>query len=327
MDKMMVGSILASLKALWASEASMEAAFKSLKRGPELDRTKYGYALVEWAILRGVPEGWTMNAHDTWELIAELALHPECDFNLFSQVVPNLHTPSVDIKLGLLQEAHGRYTEAAAKTFGDDVNPFMVKRPKIKVSSATHKPEDVMLYNEITAFQRTQTVLTAKVGSFLSHRVTPYGKTPAIQDTHNLCQLPPLGDLFLGNFSFEGYPLEALYVSWEPTVPLPYLMNLDDDGTYRLPLEPEPGNVFRSESGGDILKQVLTSRFWMAMAYQSWAALPANPRPVFFCLPRMHSWMLLGSQEVLTAVYADLHPYGFTASSGSRLPIPTATQE
>ena len=280
----------------WRSEEAMTAVFNACKRGPTFDRTAHGRAIVQ----KLFEDAWSA-AHDGNPPVPVLmdrclilaALHPlvEGDFNLFTQVAPNLVDFHLDVKReGLSTELKTLAEEFSTRT--DVPNPFTEKRPKVKVTAATHPPETVRRYAYAVALIKAESILRGADFPNLSHRVTPFGKTPAFSDGANFCQLPAAGDSYCAPKGTS----QMAFVSWgaagEQTLPVETL----DDGTMVFPCLPEGFRAFRSESGGSMLQQALISR---RAAFVLWGMWAKNPTQGVVIFPRVNSVQVIGPEDFL----------------------------
>ena len=286
----------------WRSEEAMTAVFAACKRGPTFDRTTHGRAVVQHLF----QEAWA-EAHegkppvsvlmDRYAVLAELHPLVKGDFNLFTQVAPNLIDCQFEIKRDeLTAQITALQAEFASRT--DVPNPFVEKRPKVKVTAATHPPETVRRYAYTVAMIKADSILKDPDFPNLSHRITPFGKTPAFSDTANFCQLPAVGDKFyyptlLG--MREGV-IHMSFITWAAAHEEALPREILDDGTVRFPELPECCRAFKSESGGSMLTQAMTARRGAFTLWGIWAAQKAGPLPGVVILPRVNSVQVIGPE-------------------------------
>ena len=292
----------------WRSEEAMTAVFAACKRGPTFDRTAHGRAVVQHLF----QEAWA-EAHegkppvsvlmDRYAVLAELHPRVQGDFNLYTQVAPNLVDCQFEIKREELK-AMVTALQAEFSSRTDVPNPFVEKRPKVKVTAATHPPETVRRYAYTVSMIKADGILTEPDFPNLSHRITPFGKTPAFSDTANFCQLPAVGDKFyyptlLG--MREGV-IHMAFVTWgaahEEALPREIL----DDGTVIFPELPECCRAFKSESGGSMLTQAMTARRGAFTFWGIWAAMKAGPLPGVMVIPRVNSVQVIGPDSFVSLV-------------------------
>ena len=260
---------------VWKSEEAMDAVFQRLHRGPKFDRTSHGRAIVQhlfegaWELAhRGAAPKPVLQ--DRLKVLSELIPLVNEDFNLFTQIAPNL----VDCYFEVDREALGtEYAKLKAEFEIQDgmPNPFLEKRPKIKVSAATHSPEQVRKYAYTISFLRAYDILTRADFPNLSHRITPHGRTPAFSDTANFCQLPAAGDPYFHASSLWGSgSLHRGFGAWgaQPDDYLPMITL--EDGTIEVPSLPVGVHQFKSESGGSMLQQVLVARQTAFTTWKLW---------------------------------------------------------
>ena len=197
--------LYARLLLAWKSEESLAAVFSTCGRGPNFDRTAHGRAVVQKLFADSWVEAYGPGAPvpvlaDRMAVIA--ALHPlvQGDFNLFTQVAANLSDIFLQVDTQELQKENARLQEVFAAR-NDVPNPFSGTKPKIKVSAATYPPDVVKDYIHAQGFIKALSILTQADFPNLSHRVTPFGRTSALADSSNFCQLPSAGDAY-----YKAYP-------------------------------------------------------------------------------------------------------------------------
>ena len=290
----------------WQSEEALTAAFVACKRGPTFDRTAHGRAVVQqlfqdaWVEAHGGSAPVAVGADQRMVLAA---LHPlvKGDFNLYTQVAPNLVDCYFDVKTeDLLRTITTLETEFASRT--DTPNPFVEKRPKVKVTAATHPAETVRRYAYAVSMAKVASILPQADFPNLSHRVTPFGRTPAFSDSGNFCQLPVPGDRFYIPSPLWHSNLQMAFVSWGSAHENALPHQLLDDGTVLFPELPECCRAFKSESGGSMLQQAMTARRGAFHLWGIWAENLATEPCVI--LPRVNSVQIVGTPELLALVEA-----------------------
>ena len=299
MHKACAESLYERLLLAWKSEQTLDAVFQTCRRGPTFDRTAHGKAIVlklfqdAWDQFPGAPKPVLF---DRMRVLAELLPLVRGDFNLYTQVAANLGDVYLQTRPALLQE-HRKGLESAYATMKDAPNPFAPAKGKVKVTAATHPPEVVAAYQHATSFIRAQKFLTDTDFPNISHRITPFGKTPSFSDTDNFCQLPAIGDLYYQPDPKWGVDLtQAFFYMPAPTALAEDSM---EDGSIRIPALPDTYNIFKSESGGFMLSQALNVRAFAFRAWESWAAHGA---PVAWAvIPRVNSIQVIGPRFVIEA--------------------------
>ena len=286
----------------WKSEEAMDAVFQTLHRGPKFDRTSHGRAIVQHLFALAWNTAWGEAAPkpvlaDRVKVLAELVPVVNGDFNLFTQIAPNLVDCFMQVDLTALTEEY-RKLEADFKSRADLPNPFLEKRPKIKVTAATHSPEQVRHYAYTVSLLRAYNILTSIDFGNLSHRITPFGRTPAFSDSSNLCQLPAVGDAFVSPSTMWGAGgLKSGFASWgaqpDDYLPLVYL----EDGTVEVPTLPIGYHLFKSESGGSMLHAALIARQTAFTGWKLW--LKAGAPQDIAIIPRVNSVQVIGPASFL----------------------------
>ena len=286
----------------WASEEALAQVFELCHRGPTFDRTVHGKLVV----LRLFNESWR-HAHDGNAPVDVLADRVETlrallplvkgNFNLFTQVSMNL----LDFYLEINQDALAKTYNAVALEFAnrnDVPNPFSGQKSKVKVSSATHPAETVKRYAYATSLIKAKNLLTTFNQGAVSFRITPNGRTPAITDSEGFCNLPAAGDVYYHPHPHWGLGLQMGFLSWGPG----YEATPSDvlpDGTIVFPALPEDWRSYKSESGGNMLQQVMTSR---ATAFQVWEAWARTQDRSIAIIPRVNSVQIFGTKEFLEQI-------------------------
>lgn len=300
--------LLPLLISAWRSEEAMTEVFKACKRGPTFDRTTHGRAVVQ----KLFEDAWSA-AHDGKPPVSVLvdryavlaALYPlvQGDFNLFTQVAPNL----VDCQFEVKREDMATALKTLAAEFSsrtDVSNPFVEKRPKVKVTAATHPPETVRRYAYAVSLIKAESILRDADFPNLSHRITPFGKTPAFSDSASFCQLPAVGDKFYypTMLGMREGTIHQGFISWGSAHEQALPQEVLDDGTVVFPELPEGCRAFKSESGGSMLQQAMVARRGAFTLWGIWLASSTGPLPGAMVIPRVNSVQVLGPETFISAV-------------------------
>lgn len=292
----------------WASEEAMEAAFRACKRGPTFDRTTHGRAVVQhlfteaWAAAHGGKPPVPVLV-DRYAVLAALYPLVEGDFNLFTQVAPNLLDVHFTVRAeDLVKTIADLEAEFSSRT--DVPNPFVEKRPKVKVTAATHPAETVRHYAFAVAMIKVASILRGCDFPNMSHRITPFGRTPAFSDSCNFGQLPAVGDRFYHPSLLGGDEglLTQAFTSWGAAHEESLPAKLEDDGALTLLELPAGRQTFRSESGGSMLRQALVARRGAFLLWGEW--LQHGALPGAMVLPRVNSVQIIGPEAFIQAVEA-----------------------
>jgi hypothetical protein len=305
--------MMLSLPGAFESEAGMGIIFTACKRGPVFDRTDHGRAVIQhlfdfaWGIaFDGLPPKPELT--DRLQVLKALLPLMDGNFNLFTQVAMNL----LDVYLQVNQQVLTIKYDEVSKEFlnqRDLPNPFVEKKPKIKVTGATHSPEQVRRYAHAVSLIKVKSILDGLLTGNVSFRITPAGRTPALTDSMGLGNMPAAGDAFYSPDSHWGHgQLRMGFLSWGAgfeATPSEVL----EDGTIRFPTLPTDWQDYKSESGGSMLSQVMTSR---AVAFQVWKAWAQGELTPIAVIPRMNSVQIIAPREFLEARSTPQPPVVFT---------------
>lgn len=282
---------------MFASEATLEAAFKLLYPGLPFDRTDHWAHVFEtllneaWDVKGPVVKG-NPTAMDRLHIIR--ALHPLLDYNLFTQVLLNLQgytgmfylTGDVDKEITRLKD----YWKS--RQWKSD--PFAPKAKMAKRSTIITDEENE--YNKILSTLKALRTITQFTPQ-ISFRVSPKGSTPAFADARNISMIGVGGDKYLRTIP----ALKAFYITWDQAPQMavvtgtkvvedkPHVVFKADDIPYE----------FLSKSGGEIIQEVLFARklMWYVFA----GIDTANETCVM--VPRVNSLLVVTSSDtsLLTA--------------------------
>ncbi len=319
--KAIAGVLYAKVLDAWASEDKLNEVFMACGRGPTMDRTAHGRAIVEHLFKQAWREVWTSSAElghggivpvhtDADVLLVSWALVPlfADDFNLGTQVLCNLSTASIAPKSGALQTD----LQALQDRFnGVEPSPWTAKK-KARLAYAPGPVEDQQLitdYNRALDLLKTKDILESFV--LPSFRVSPMRATPALADSQNLSMLPVAGDAYL---ALGG---DCRFLAWDPTELPVMLAGPDEEGHFTCDSLPAGRQTFVSKSGDTrIMESVLSARFQAWELYKTWASMlssvynnygsgPMNGAVLF--MPRMSSVLVIGP-EALVAELSSQYP-------------------
>lgn len=302
-------TLYTDLLSTWASEDAMTEVFNRCNRGPKFDRTTHGRAIVQ----KLFADAW-ISAHDgaapkpvysdRVKVLAELIPLMNGDFNLLTQVAPNLVDFHFDIdRPGITAVLDRLKAEFASRT--DVPNPFADKKPKGGVTANTHPPEVVKQYAYAVAMAKAASILTEADFPNLSYRISPFGKTPAFSDSANFGQLPAVGDAYYRP-SVLWMPekrIRMLFVTWGAAEGDACPSDILEDGSVTFSDLPEGYRTFRSDSGGTMLQQAMSARKGAGLLWEAWLRLGAPEGVVI--VPRLNSIKIIGPEAFLTALEAD----------------------
>ena len=311
--------LLSLLETIWDSEKSMAEAWAKTSFGSaiELDRTKHGDALVRhlfhlaWrsAYARTHPGASERQAPrpvpmDHLRVAIELLTQSD-DYNLLTQVLPNLVPHQIILDRDGVANELKRY----AAQFPGLLDGAKGKKAKLDPAWDVQKQ---VAFAQATGL--TKTASTFDKFTPPSWRITPFGRTPALNDSGNLSNLPALADPYVAVLPFVnplGEPMRTAYVTW-------------DGGAQSVALRPgvmpnefvagdlEQHGKFISESGGPMLGQALLAR---GLAYDAWAFWSNYCRellqqdkliPSFYALGKLASLRLVGSASFMELLHGDL---------------------
>jgi hypothetical protein len=299
----------ASLLTTWASEEAMTAVFDQCNRGPKFDRTTHGRAVVmklfndAWAAAYDGAAPKPVYS-DRVKVLAELIPLVGKDFNLLTQVAPNLMETHFDVdRQGINAELEKLKKEFASRT--DVPNPFTDKKPKGGVTASTHPPEVVRQYAYAVSVAKAASILTEADFPNMSYRITPFGKTPAFSDSVNFGQLPVVGDAYYRP-SILWMPekeMRMMFVTWGASEGDAVPCEVNNDGSVSFLDLPEGYRTFKSESGGSMLQQSISSRKGGGLLWRAWLRLGAPEGAVI--IPRLNSIKVIGPEAFLKELEAD----------------------
>jgi hypothetical protein len=246
------------VEAMFASEQTLEAAFKLLYPGLPFDRTDHWAHVFEtllneaWDVKGPVVKG-NPTAMDRLHIIR--ALHPLLDYNLFTQVLLNLQGYTGMFYLtGDVQKEIDRLKDYwKSRQWKSD--PFAPKA-KMAKRTATITDEESEYNNILSTLKalRTITQFTPQI----SFRVSPKGSTPAFADSRNISMIGVGGDKYLRTVP----ALKAFYITWEqvPQMAIPAGTRVVDDKPSIVFKADDIPYEFLSKSGGEIIQEVLFAR-------------------------------------------------------------------
>jgi hypothetical protein len=277
--------LAARVNTIFASEASLQAAYEDFFPGLPLDRTMHWDLVLRRELVRcweqrGPEVKGGITLFDENYILNCLAY--QLDYNLFTQVMLNLQPSSwLRYRSG---DAEVTIEQLRSKWEGRSPSPFEAK-PKLVKTAAT---EEEIEYNRDLSTLKALKIVSA-LAFTRSFRVSPKGTTPALTDSENISMLGAGGDQFLT----PPPGLRAFYFTWEST---PYIIERAQ-GENRF--HAESIGVFESKSGGDVLNSALFSRY---IAFISYRSLGAEVHKVL--VPRMNSVLLLtnATDEQMEAV-------------------------
>jgi hypothetical protein len=217
--------------------------------------------------------------YDIQKILREL--YSILDYNLFSQVYLNLQ-PSLFYYA--TKEARIKMAEMQVAWKDQDLDPFSPKAKLIKEASSDVERRYNMDLSTLKALNLIQ-----QLGPIASYRVSPKGRTPAFADTQNFSMLGAGADRYLR--VPQGYSF--CFITWTNPVQMIAATSKPGEFEAREILYP-----FNSQSGGEILNEVLFIRYLLASAYGA-LAVPSGDA-VF--IPRLGSLQVVfktGKQEIL----------------------------
>lgn len=265
-------NLLTLVSQVWVSEESMANWSKS-HAYIELDRTSRAFLLVGKLVDTALVEAG-MNAGSIMpldRLQTVLALAPKLnDFNIITQLLLNLKsgTPEVDGS-----KMHSDLEVAEEKFKNADDSPFA---KKAKFRSGGNEVD----YNATLALIKNYKILSSMQKGINSYRITPIGKTPALADLNNLSNLSIQ--------SLLPYLKGSKLYLFDTSIILNHIkMKETEEGIIAAGLQ----YYIKSESGGDIVKKALASRFL------TWEIL--KEKGVKNIIPRYESLLVTGSSDGL----------------------------
>lgn len=258
------------IKDIFQSEATMEVFFKETFKMLEFTRTDHwrgllGKLLTDVWFEKGPEVRSVQTPYDQEQILDHL--YGLLDYNLYTQVLMNLQK-----YLGFA------YNTAEAKKQLDSLEAFYKDKEKSPfVSRATMvknatRFDDLRYNNDLSALKALRMI--EKFGMANSWRVSPIGSTPAFADSLNVSMIGAGGDKYL--VTIPG--TRVYFISWPAT---PGIIIPQEDGSFKTPgIE----YSFISKSGGEILNEVLFSRWVTSHVYG--AVRTANVKVL---IPRMKS--------------------------------------
>jgi hypothetical protein len=254
------------VEAMFASEQTLEAAFKLLYPGLPFDRTDHWAHVFEtllneaWDVKGPVVKG-NPTAMDRLHIIR--ALHPLLDYNLFTQVLLNLQGYTGMFYLtGDAQKEIDRLKEYwKSRQWKSD--PFAPKARMAKRSATITDEESE--YNKILSTLKALRTITQFTPQ-ISFRVSPKGSTPAFADSRNISMIGVGGDKYLRTSP----ALKAFYITWDVVPQMAAMVGtkLVEDKPHVVFKAEDIPYEFLSKSGGEIIQEVLFARklMWYVFA-------------------------------------------------------------
>jgi hypothetical protein len=275
--------------AMFASEQTLEAAYKLLYPGLPFDRTDHWAHVFETLLneawdVKGPAVKGNPTAMDRLHIIR--ALHPLLDYSLFTQVLLNLqgytgmfYLPGDAQKE--IDRLKGEWTGRGYKT-----DPFAPKARMHKLAA----DEEQRQFNNVLSTLKALRIITQFTPQ-ISFRVSPKGSTPAFADSRNISMIGAGGDKYLRTIP----ALKTFYVTWDsvPQMAAPTGTRVVDG---------KPGVVFSAEgipyefvskSGGEILQDVLFARKLMWYVF---AGIDTT-RETCIMVPRVSSLLVVTSAD------------------------------
>jgi hypothetical protein len=255
---------------MFVSEESLEKAFHRIFSVLPFSRTDHwgavlGRKLTDVWFEKGPEVRSVQTPYDQEQILDHL--YGLLDYNLYTQVLMNLQK-----YLGFA------YNTAEAKKQLDSLEAFYKDKEKSPfVSKATMvknatRFDDLRYNNDLSALKALRMI--EKFGMANSWRVSPTGSTPAFADSLNVSMIGAGGDKYL--VTIPG--TRVYFISWPAT---PGIIIPQEDGSFKTP---GIDYSFISKSGGEILNEVLFSRWVTSHVYG--AVRTANVKVL---IPRMKS--------------------------------------
>jgi hypothetical protein len=232
------------MNTIWHSEEAMIAWFKEVAF-IDLDRTSrarmFVTKLIDQALAECGMNTGSILAQDRKEVAKELALVLQ-DFNLSTQVALNVQDGSLSFDLAKMQE-DAKLIEPSYPSVEESP---MAKKAKYKSGA----DESEKKFNGDLALLKNMKIASEMQKGVSSYRITPLGKTPALADNNNLSNMSPL--------AIQPY-LEGGELYMFDTGQVTRHFGMIEDGAAIT----AKGLKFaiHSESGGDIVKKALASRY------------------------------------------------------------------
>jgi hypothetical protein len=264
------------IKEVFASEDTMKAYFADTFKHLEFSRTDHwrgllGKMLTDVWFEHGPEVRAVPTPHDQEKILERLYFDNLLDYNLFTQVMLNLQR-----YIGFaynVGEAKKQLETMQAFYKDKKVSPFTPKATMIK--NAT-KFDELRYNNDLSSIKALHTI--EKFGLTNSYRVSPMGSTPAFADSLNASMIGAGGDKYL--VTLPG--LRVMFLSWTSS---PIMTEVEPDGSFKAKGIFYP---FYSKSGGEILNEVLFSRW---VAHFMYGVLASAKTKVI--LPRMNSTQIV----------------------------------
>lgn len=227
--------MIESIKSVWESEQSLEAAYNEMLHLSHFDRTKDASKLVSRLMAK------VINPHPTYFDVREWVKHNVPDFNIASQILLNQMPGVVRFKTDQLERKVNEWSVEHKEE-----GPF-AKKAKFMTEADPAAEE----FNAKLAGIRNLKILKEWVG-LNSFRLSPIGATPALADFNNLSSLSING--------LKPYVNDDTRIVLLNHSAIAKRINLrqDEDGSFVADGLEFP--VF-SKSGGDIVTKSLMSRW------------------------------------------------------------------
>jgi hypothetical protein len=269
------------IKDSFATEESLEQLFHTYYPMLEFSRTDHWSGILRKELSRAwFNAGPDIKSEPIGQDVKGVLSHlyKYLDYNLFTQVLLNLQ---VYAGFGYsVPDAKREIEQMEAKYKGKDLTPFAPKAKMLKIACG----ETEIAYNQDLSAIRALRIFE-QFTPMVSFRVSPMGSTPAFADSRNISMLGIGGDRFLRTMP----GLKAYYICWEPGTSGQLTVPEQEPGVFSV-----PGIDYRftSKSGGEILNEVLFSRFIAAMVWGVFDVV----RQYITVLPRMNSVLVIAGQ-------------------------------
>jgi hypothetical protein len=274
------------VNALFESEQTLEAKFKSLYSALPFDRTEHWsgiiYGLLRDAWLEAGPVvKCDPTGMDKLQILRHA--HPLLDYNLFTQALLNLQGyTGMHYMTG---DAQKEIERLKAEWPGEwKLDPFAPKAKMVKQAEAV--TEEQKKYNEAVSTLRALRIITQFTPQ-ISFRVSPKGSTPAFADSRNISMIGQGGDKYLKTIP----SLRSYYVTWDTVPQMASLVPQACGEKPGLTVFEAPGipYPFMSKSGGEILQEVLFARKVM---YEIFGHMDVTNETCIM-IPRMRSILIV----------------------------------
>ncbi len=275
------------VNALFESEQTLEAKFKSLYSQLEFDRTEHWSGIV-YSLLRDawLEAGPIVKCEPTGMDKLQILRHaqPLLDYNLFTQVLLNLQGyTGMHYMTGDAQKEIERLKAEWPKEF--KLDPFAPKAKMVKQAEAVS--EEQKRYNEVVSTLRALRIITQFTPQ-ISFRVSPKGSTPAFADSRNISMIGQGGDKYLKTIS----SLKPYYITWDSVPWMITAAEIADSSHSDRPAGLIAEGIsypFYSKSGGQILSEVLFARKVM---YEIFRGVDVTSETCIM-IPRMRSILIV----------------------------------